>query len=652
MSALSDHINNHIDIVSLISRYVSLKKSGTNYSGLCPFHSEKSPSFLVSPTKQIYKCFGCGKGWNAINFFMEIERVDYPDAIKQLAEDNRIDLTDFEKKRQASPEYTSDKEKLKRIMKLAQEFFVEQLHKLSIINNSKSSPWASSWATARESEGHVIARNEAIHHTKDLDSSFHSEWQANQKTNAYDYLIQKRWLSDTLITQLGLWYAPSQTQLFFTYFQKHGFSVEDLIESWLAKQNTNDIYPFFRDRLTIPIRDQLGNVIAFGARALQKDQEPKYLNSSESIIYDKSSTLYGIDHLKQWVKEHKSIIIVEGYFDVIALQQANRENAVATCGTSLTQQHISTLKRYSDTIYFLFDNDSAGSSATLRGLAIAYAQGVYPKVINLTPTPLPLTGSILSEMGSHELEGADRDSDGHPSLKGEGTRMRYKDIDEFVRNSTQADEDIQHLVNHATDGFSRAIHHYQNNYDTNSPIERQKSLNGLFDLIHAVSSLSTQNLFIEQLAHSFRIDYTLLISQYKQYIKNEKKVFWPRLSSTTTSTAQTTAQRSDQKWLLLEALLADDFWSTLHIDATWITSLKEFKHYILPGSHNEIQSWLQERQLWREKETETIIDKPWATTSFVKQVLWPYLLELQKTALKQADYEQRHIIGDLGKKIR
>ena len=602
LSALSDHINNHIDIVSLISRYVSLKKSGTNYSGLCPFHSEKSPSFLVSPTKQIYKCFGCGKGWNAINFFMEIERVDYPDAIKQLAEDHRIDLTDFEKKRQASPEYTSDKEKLKRIMKLAQDFFVEQLHKLSI---------------------------------------------AESHENAYTYLIAKRWLSDTLITQLGLWYAPSQTQLFFTYFQQHGFSVEDLIESWLAKQNTNDIYPFFRDRLTIPIRDQLGNVIAFGARALQKDQEPKYLNSSESIIYDKSSTLYGIDHLKQWVKEHKSIIIVEGYFDVIALQQANRENAVATCGTSLTQQHISTLKRYSDTIYFLFDNDSAGISATLRWLTIAYEQWIYPKIISLDNSVM-----LNAMQWSWSISPWDPYLATQDISTTVGMTQWPKDIDEFVRNSTQAYEDIQHLVNHTTDGFSRAIHHYQNHYDTNSPIERQKSLNGLFDLIHAVSSLSTQSLFIEQLAHSFRIDYTLLISQYKQYIKNEKKVFWPRWSSTTTSTAHTTAQRSDQKWLLLLALLADDFWSTLHIDATWITSLKEFKHYILPSSHNEIQSWLQERQLWREKETETIIDKPWATTSFVKQVLWPYLLELQKTALKQADYEQRQIIGDLGKKIR
>ena len=650
MSALSDHINNHIDIVSLISRYVSLKKSGTNYSGLCPFHSEKSPSFLVSPTKQIYKCFGCGKGWNAINFFMEIERVDYPDAIKQLAEDHRIELTDFEKKRQASPEYTSDKEKLKRIMKLAQEFFVEQLHKLSIINNSKSSPWASSWATARESEGHVIARNEAIHHTKDLDSSFHSEWQANQKTNAYDYLIQKRWLSDTLITQLGLWYAPSQTQLFFTYFQQHGFSVEDLIESWLAKQNTNDIYPFFRDRLTIPIRDQLGNVIAFGARALQKDQEPKYLNSSESIIYDKSSTLYGIDHLKQWVKEHKSIIIVEGYFDVIALQQANRENAVATCGTSLTQQHISTLKRYSDTIYFLFDNDSAGSSATLRGLAIAYAQGVYPKVINLTPTPLPLTGSILSEMGSHELEGADRDSDGHPSLKGEGTRMRYKDIDEFVRNSTQADEDIQHLVNHATDGFSRAIHHYQNNYDTNSPIERQKSLNGLFDLIHAVSSLSTQNLFIEQLAHSFRIDYTLLISQYKQYIKNEKKVFWPRTTSKVQTMSEHTAKRTEERFLLLQALLIDDFWSTLSIDSIWIATLKDFLRIVMPSLLSNNQWGLQERQLRWEKKSKKITNISEWIMPIVKKTLGAVIKQLWDIAIKQSDDKQK--IEKLRNKLR
>lgn len=138
------------------------------------------------------------------------------------------------------------------------------------------------------------------------------------------------------------------------------------MQAGLAKQGNGEIYAFFRDRLIVPIRDQLGNVIAFGARALQDGQEPKYLNSSESMIYDKSNTLYGIDHLKKGVKEHKAIIVVEGYFDVIALTQAGLDIGVATCGTSLTAHHMTTLKRYDDHVYFLFDNDGAGINATLR----------------------------------------------------------------------------------------------------------------------------------------------------------------------------------------------------------------------------------------------------------------------------------------------
>lgn len=201
---------------------------------------------------------------------MEIERIDYGDAIKQLSDDYRIDLTEFESKRQSSPEYKSDKEKIKRMMKLAQEYFVSSLRNTS---------WA--WALS--------------------------------------YLTEKRKLSDELIVQLGLGYAPSQSQALFSYFQGHGFSVEDLMQAGLAKQWNGEIYAFFRDRLIVPIRDQLGNVIAFWARALQEWQEPKYLNSSESMIYDKSNTLYGIDHLKKGVKDHKAIIVVEGYFDVIAL---------------------------------------------------------------------------------------------------------------------------------------------------------------------------------------------------------------------------------------------------------------------------------------------------------------------------------------------
>lgn len=173
--------------------------------------------------------------------------MDYSDAIRQLSDQYRIDLSDFESKRQSSPEYKSDKEKTKRIMKLAQEYFVNSL----------------------------------------------------SNSIAYTYLIQKRKLSDTLIAQLGLGYAPSQSQDFLNYFVKQGFTTQDLIDVGLVKQGDHGVYAFFRERLIIPIRDAMGNVIAFGARALQEGQEPKYLNSSESIIYDKSSTLYGIDHLKK-----------------------------------------------------------------------------------------------------------------------------------------------------------------------------------------------------------------------------------------------------------------------------------------------------------------------------------------------------------------
>lgn len=181
---------------------------------------------------------------------MEIERIDYGDAVRSLSEQERIDISDFESKRQSSPEYKTEKEKAKRITKLAQDFFVRQLHE-------------------------------------------------QPEQTALSYLRKERQLSDPLIKQLGLGYAPSQSQTLFSYFQQQGFSLEDLVAIGLVKQGQNEMYSFFRDRLIIPIRDQLGNIIAFGARALQAGQEPKYLNSSESTIYDKSKVLYGLDHLKQ-----------------------------------------------------------------------------------------------------------------------------------------------------------------------------------------------------------------------------------------------------------------------------------------------------------------------------------------------------------------
>lgn len=334
-----------------------------------------------------------------------------------------------------------------------------------------------------------------------------------------EYIKNKRGLSDSLIKQLGLGYAPSQSQAFFAYFQQHGFSVSDLLALGLAKQGERDTYAFFRDRLMIPIRDQLGNTIGFGARALQDGQEPKYLNSPESLIYDKSKVLYGLDHLKKGVKEHQSIIIVEGYFDVIALENAGLDVGVATCGTSLTASHLETLKRYHDHIYFLFDNDNAGTIATLRGLAIAYEQGVYPKILDLKTlsnqeTPLP------------------------------------KDIDELLRTTSQPQQQVHQLIQYAQDGFEWALQHYLTHQDLNNPVERQKILQGLFDLVYATKQMSTQNLFLEQIAHHLRIDYALVLSQYRQYAKTEKKVFRPKYDQQS-QTSQVSEQRQGQKELLL-----------------------------------------------------------------------------------------------------
>ena len=489
---------------------------------------------------------------------MEIERIDYGDAVRSLAEQERIDISDFESKRQASPEYKTEKEKSKRMTKLAQEFFVWQLES--------------------------------------------KEW-----VFALSYLKKERWLSDQLIKQLGLGYAPGQSQVFFSYFQKHGFSIEDLVTIGLAKQGQHEMYAFFRDRLIVPIRDQLGNTIAFGARALQPGQEPKYLNSPESIMYDKSKVLYGLDHLKKGVKDHQAIIVVEWYFDVIALQVAGLNIGVATCGTSLTDAHVTTLQRYHDHLYFLFDNDSAGIQATLRGLAIAYGQGLYPKIISLAD-------------------------------KG------VKDIDELIRNNDQSQEQVKELIQQAKDGFVWASEYYLSMFDVTTPVDRKKIMQWLFDLVHAAKTMSTQNLFLEQIAQSLRMDYALVMSQYRQYIKTEKRLFRPRQEQQA-QTSQASKQRTSQKELLLGSLLSDQYRKDLGIQQEWIQKLTEFLtmiHYSFDGYDN--QEYIQ-WQLWREKELSEY--EGTQRTEFVRKVLLAFLHQLQQWAMKSFSPEQKQKILQL-----
>lgn len=495
--------------------------------------------------------------------------MDYGDAIRTLAEQHRIDLSDFESRRQASPEYRSEKEKAKRMTKLAQEYFVSQ-----------------------------------------FDTS------AGART--LEYLRQERWLSEQLIKQLWLGYTPSQSQKFFSYFQKFWFSLDDLMSIGLAKQGTNEIYAFFRDRLIIPIRDQLGNIIGFWARALREWQEPKYLNSPETIIYDKSSVLYGIDHLKQGVRNHKAIIVVEGYFDVIALLAAGLEIGVATCGTALTDAHMKTLQRYSDNIYFLFDSDNAGQIATLRALEVAYNQGVYPQIINLMQDQKDLESS--------------------------------KDIDDFVRNTENPEKEVQDLVKSAQDGFQWAIDYFTKNMSLTSPVERQKILYWLFDLVYATKTMSTQNLFLEQIAEIVWSDYALILSQYRRYIRTEKRVFRTRLQQEKNK-EQEHQVRKNEKALLLGALLYHDFWKTNNIDKEWMQNLKTFLEFIQYDLDSFEPEEYQEWQLRRENELADIDDSE-EKLSHIKTIILPRLHTLQQDALKHIDNTKKAELLNLLGKLR
>lgn len=326
MSKITDQILHSVDIVDFISKYVKLTRSWSNYTGLCPFHNEKTPSFMVSDTKQIFKCFWCGKGGNVITFAMEYERSDFVDTIKQLAEYANIPLTDFDYQK------NDDFQILKRLNQKAVALF-----KLNLRQDQK----------------------------------------------ALDYLLARH-IDKDLIQERDIWYAKDSYYDLSNQLKKENFTPQSIILSWLAKHgNSGDVFDFFKNRIIFPIRDHIGNFIWFAGRIINPEDSPKYLNISDNILYDKSKTLYGLYQAKQHIKTYDKLIVVEWYMDVIWLARVWLPVWVATCGTALTADHFKILKKYTPNIIFLFDNDEAWFQATIRWLKIAYKQDTYPKIVSL-----------------------------------------------------------------------------------------------------------------------------------------------------------------------------------------------------------------------------------------------------------------------------
>ncbi len=319
-------------IEEVVGDFVQLKKRGANYIGYCPFHNEKTPSFTVSATKGIYKCFGCGKGGNSVSFVMEHEHYSYPEALKYLAEKYNIEIEEKE----LSPEQSiraNDRDSLYIINAFANKYFQEQL-------------WKSE-------EGKAVGLS----------------------------YFQERAFSEEIIKKFQLGYSPKQKNAFSklalesSYKEKY---LEDTGLSILKHGNTTDR---FRERVMFPIHSFSGRILGFGGRTLQKENKAKYVNSPESLIYYKSKILYGIYFAKQQISKENNCYIVEGYTDVISLHQSGIKNVVSSSGTSLTSEQIKLINRFTKNITLLFDGDTAGINASFRSVDMILSEGMNVKIV-------------------------------------------------------------------------------------------------------------------------------------------------------------------------------------------------------------------------------------------------------------------------------
>ncbi len=334
--ATVDRIYAAANIVDVISDFVTLKKKGVNYQACCPFHNEKTPSFVVSPSKGVFKCFGCGKGGNAVTFVMEHENMTYPEALKYVAKKYGIEVNEHE----LLPEEqrrNDDRESMMVVSSYAADYFVRMLHETP--------------------EGQNIGIG----------------------------YFRERGFSDATIKRFGLGYCTEVRDAFTRQALSDGYKEEFLIRTGLTiKRENGGYYDRFCGRVIFPIHSISGRVIAFGARTMRTDKKTaKYLNSPESEIYHKSDVLYGIYFAKRAITQQDCCILVEGYTDVISMHQAGIENVVASSGTSLTQGQIRMIARFSRNITIIYDGDSAGIKASLRGIDMVLKEGMNVRTVLL-----------------------------------------------------------------------------------------------------------------------------------------------------------------------------------------------------------------------------------------------------------------------------
>lgn len=329
-----DELKQNVNLVDLVSDYIELKKTGNRYKGLCPFHSEKTPSFFVNPDNNFYHCFGCGAGGDSINFVMEIENLTFVEAVKMLAERSGMEVPDMSSHER---QLYQEREKLFSLNKLAARFYNYLL----------------------------------------------TETEMGKPALSY---LKNRGFDENDIDKFWLGYSPDEWRVLLNFLEKKGFSLNLIKKAGLISEGKNNsYYDKFRNRVMFPIFNNRSEVIAFGGRILdnESDYGPKYLNSPETQIFSKKKNLYGLHLAKDSLREKNSCIIMEGYTDVIQAHKKGFENSIASLGTAFTEDQAKLIKRYAENAYIAYDADTAGNQATLRGLDILSRNGINVKVIDL-----------------------------------------------------------------------------------------------------------------------------------------------------------------------------------------------------------------------------------------------------------------------------
>ena len=412
------------DIVDVVSQYVRLTRKGSTYFGLCPFHNEKTPSFSVTPGKQMYYCFGCGAGGNVYNFIMEYENYTFGEALKHLADRAGVELPKIEYSREVR-EKAEQRAELLEINKQAAQYYYYQLR----------------------TEGGKIG---------------------------YQYL-SGRGLSEETMRKFGLGYSDKFGGGLYKFLKSKGYSDERLRESGLFNvDERHGMYDKFWNRVIFPIMDVNNRVIGFGGRVMG-DGKPKYLNSPETKIFDKSRNLYGLNIARTTRKKY--LILCEGYMDVISMHQAGFTNAVASLGTALTSGHASLLKRYTQEVLLLYDSDEAGIRAALRGIPILRDAGVSSRVVNLKP---------------------------------------YKDPDEFIKN--MGAEAFEERLGQASDSFMFRVSIAESEFPMDEPQGQNRFFERCAELLLELKDELERNLYIEAIVKKYRGQYGVSVEDLRKRV--------------------------------------------------------------------------------------------------------------------------------------